>query len=123
VALQLTMSRGDTMLWDTIVQQSGAPVNLAGALLWFTAKRRLSDTDAQAVLRLGSPGTGLTGITITDSPNGAITVTVPAGATDALPDFTVTLYWDLQYRSAGGRVATANSGTLLVSPDVTRATS
>lgn len=117
----LTIRRGDDRMLDlAIVQDDGVtPQDLSGALLWFTAKRRLSDADADAVLAYREGA----GITITNAAAGTATVLVVGTDTAGLADGDIALLCDVQIRPLGGRVYTAAYGRLIVQPDITRSTS
>ena len=65
--------KGDTYPLDfTIQTASGGVVNLTGATVFFTVKRNIQDTDAQALINKTitshtAPLTGQTSITLSDS--------------------------------------------------------
>ena len=111
----------DRPLPPEVLTPAGAVQNITGYVIRFTAKNRLDDLDASAVIS-GSTIDGR--ITITDGPGGLAYVKIPGTATASLPTFTG-LWWDLQIAEpvAGGSVKTLDSGKLLIEPDVTRATS
>lgn len=113
----LTVKRGDTIDLEVTVARGGSPVDLSGADLWFTAKRKLKDLDIAAVAQktLGD------GIAVTDAPAGELLVTLAPDDTDDLTKETV-LYCDVQMVEASGRVTTVASGTLTVQLDATVAT-
>lgn len=126
--------RRQLKLWLTD-PYTGERLPLADAHIWFAAKRSHADADADAVLRKGTPGTGLTGITVAEEAGtptealpwlggGVATVTIAATDTAGLPDHGVRLVWDAQYAPAGGaepQDPDAWHGVLVVLPDVTRA--
>ena len=126
--------RGDrrqVLLWA--FRPDGTREILSDKHLWFTAKRRHRDADADAVLRKGTAGTGLTGIAVTvvpadppDAPGAGgevAVVSIDAADTADLPSHGVLLYWDGQIAAPGVDPQTPEDwhGTLLVEPDVTRA--
>ena len=103
--------------------------------LWFTAKWDRDNTDAMAVLQIKKNASGsgdgllyvngataanaaLASITVTDATTGAIVIAVDETVTDDLPP--AGIYYDVQVLNAGS-VSTLDSGTLIVSADVTRA--
>lgn len=119
------MTRGDSLSFAMalINPATGAPLDLTGAKIWFTAKNNYVDFDSLAVIALN---------TATASGNGAITILTPATsgnarvdinpiATRAQPDGAVKLVYDVQVKDASGFVTTVESGTLTIIPDVTRA--
>jgi len=128
------MFRGDSLILNVLVQQLTdplsppsvsnpyVPVDLTGAKLWMTAKKKLTDTDLKAVFQITSPGD----ITIDAIPtSGRAKVTVPASATTAVvfPADTaqLDLYYDIQVKTSTGIVQTVASGKLTLTEDVTDA--
>jgi hypothetical protein len=120
----LTMSRGDSLVYATTLYQLNQPVkipqDLTGAKVWFTAKRYFTDPDNQAVSQVDSVGGGV--VIVNPPVSGQIVVTLPFQATVGFPDSDVVLIYDIQIRTSGGLVLTLERGTLTVSPDATRAT-
>lgn len=116
-SIAVTATRGDTIDLEVTVTRDGAPVDLTGADLWFTAKLKVKDADVDAVAQktVGS------GITVTDAVNGEALITLDPADTDGLTKET-TLYCDVQLVEASGRVTTVASGTLTILRDVTRVT-
>lgn len=98
---------------------AGNPYPLTGKTIWFTAKRRISDADADAVI---SKKTGA-GIEVLAGQTNKARITINATDTDDLPDQTVTLACDVQVKEPGKDPWTVAEGRLRVRPDVTRATS
>lgn len=117
---ELKMTRGDDRTFDIdIADQDGAAVDLSTFEgLWFTAKRRISDSDEDAVFQkaLGQ------GLELDTEIDGRASVTVDAADTTDLPDHNTRLVWDVQVKDGEGSVVTVAAGTLTVTPDVTRAT-
>lgn len=114
----ITAKRGDTIDLEVAVTRNDAAVDLTGADCWFTAKRRLSDADADALIQK-TLGSGIT--VIGNAADGNLLVTIDPEDTDSLTRQTV-LYCDVQLLEADGRVTTVASGTLTVELDVTRST-
>ena len=116
----LTMHRGDSLVLNIAVADpdTGDPVNLTGATLRLTAKRSLKDADSDAIVVL----TTGTGITVTDASGGLAEAEIEPDATDDLGNVTLALAWDLQLTTTEGRVFTVASGTLTITPDVSRTT-
>lgn len=114
---ELSMSRGDSASWRFQVTDVDNPTgtDLSTVLgVRFTAKRRVSDVDADAVIRktVGS------GVTITDAATGMIEVALVPGDTSA-ETAACTLLWDIQVTGAASDPHTVASGTLRVDLDVT----
>jgi hypothetical protein len=123
----ITVYRGDSFTIEVgPVADTEDPVDLtlANTQMWFTAKRKTAVADADAVIRLGSPTTGLTGITLnlpaSDDDNMA-TITVPVDVTAVLPPARTELVYDVQLLEPSGRKTTVATGNLTVLADVTRA--
>lgn len=112
----ITAKRGDTIELSVTVTRSGAAVDLTDADLTFTAKRRYSDADADAVVQK-TLGDGIA--VVGDAEDGEILVTLDPEDTDSLTRQTV-LLCDVQLVESDGRVTTVASGTLTITPDVTR---
>lgn len=118
------MFRGDSLGFEIEMAnpETNAPLSLAGAKFWFTAKHAYADPDERAAIRLDSdPVNGRGGITIVDEARGLARVDIPPIATRAFADGVVNLVYDVQIKEAGGAVSTVEIGTLSVYPDVTRA--
>lgn len=112
----LTMTRGDTRVFRvTLTDADGAPLNLTGLTLKFTAKRRTSDADDDAVIAKASSA----GITLVDGPNGIADITILPADTDSYSD-TAPLLWDVQVENGATDIRTPLSGWLIVAGDVTR---
>lgn len=113
----LEARRGDTEKYDLTVSDNGTPVNLTGAAVWFTAKLRASDPDSKAVIAktLGQ------GIAVTNASQGQARITLSPGDTASL-SAPISLSYDVQVKQTDGTVTTVESGALLVTADVTRAT-
>lgn len=114
----LVMYRGDDRSFT--ISTSGLP-DLTGATIKFTAKRKTTDLDADAVISLVTP----TEVEIISA--SAFRVNIPAADTDGLTKETL-LYWDTQIVISGdvrtlpdAALADSTLGTLLIRMDVTRA--
>lgn len=117
----LTMKRGDTLKFKTIVRIDDVVVDITGWKVWYTVKQSYAELDANATFRADT--TDATGaVAITNGPAGEITVKMPPSATFGMADTDVTLYYDVQVKNLDDEVSTVDSGTIVVSPDVTRAT-
>lgn len=114
---ELTMFRGDAKAWGFTItdpDDPDLPVDITSASVTFTAKRKASDDDDDAIVQK-SVGSG---VTITDGPNGRCSVQLQESDTD---DLTVplTLRWDLEIEGSDGKQTVA-AGTLRVMVDITR---
>lgn len=98
--------------------QAGDVFSLAGKDIWVTAKRNIHDSDIDAVFQK----TVGDGITLRPSPNEHIAdVSIDAADTVDLPYGDITLICDAQVKTQDDKTWTIASGTILVSPDITRA--
>ena len=117
----LECERGDTNLFD--VDLDVAIASPSTDKIWFFAKRRRSDLDADAVIKKGlNADGGLTGIVVTNAGLGQVRVTLAPGDTDDLAD--QALLYDVQYKAASdNNIRTVARGVMLLSGEITRATS
>lgn len=114
----LSMYRGDTETFkvDIVAVDTGLPLDLSGLDLRFTAKRKVTDADLDAVI-VKTSGAGIElGI-----PTGEALITVDPADTDDLAK-TTTLLWDVQVTDVLGVVKTAATGRLRILADVSRTT-
>ena len=105
--------RGDTNEYEVAVTRDAAVLDLQGATLKFTVKRDLGDADAVFQKAIW------TGITVTDAPNGACTLTIDPADTSALPAPRA-FHYDLELTESDGRVTTVAIGLLRLAADVER---
>lgn len=129
------MKRGDSLtllIWVTQADEPAeptdeitySPVDLTGATIWMTAKKKKNDADDKAVFQISSPAD----ITINVDPlTGKAKIVVPASATEAnvalvYNDSTtrITLYYDIQVKTADDNVSTVQEGRLHVDIDITQ---
>lgn len=106
----LTIHRGATEQIQTIV----TPVSLVtGSTIFFMAKRRKTDADADAVLSysLGA------GITVEDAVTGEIITQIEPADTRALTNVSQTLFYEIEIEKAGA-IYHVEEGTLTVEPEV-----
>jgi hypothetical protein len=118
MSTNFTITRGDSVSWSVVITLDGVPFNLAGCLLWFTAKTKYTDPDVSAIFQktIGD------GITVTTPANGLATIDIVPDDTSALSEVKTVLFWDLQLKDGSDNIYTINSGNLIVNPDVTQAT-
>jgi hypothetical protein len=114
------MPRGDTRTLSVAAKQSDGttPQDLTDVDLWFTAKRWLSQPDADAVITKDLTD----GLAVTDAPAGLAEVSIDPEDTSDLTPSRVLLHWDLQGRDADGTVVTLAQGKLRILADVTLTT-
>lgn len=104
-----------------------APIDLTivAVEIRMTAKERYADADAAAAVEIGTPNTGLAGITVntpaTANKNYA-TARIPGTDTAALdvPATGLDLRYDVQLKEASGRKTTVQRGQLRVLPEATK---
>lgn len=112
-----TITRGDDRtLSGTALEADGTPQSLTDVTLFFTAKRRRSDADEEAVLAKDADA-----ITVVDEDEGTFEIDFAAEDTSDL-DAPLLLLWDLQGVDVQGKVHTLTSGRFLIQPDITRRT-
>lgn len=116
--MNIKMTRGDSkaIAGKVTTVPAGAAVDITSHLIWFTAKRRISDADNEAVFQK----TVGDGITVTDGPAGEFAIQINPSDTSGLSDVEANnLYYDLQVKT-GSTVQTLSKGRLLVEYDVTK---
>ncbi len=118
------ITRGDTKRFNLKLTRKDAngvaqPENLTGTVLWFTAKERVSDTYANALIRKSNASLG--GIVVTDAAQGLATLTISPADTSGFTQSKI-LRADIQLQTAGGDVETVAEGTLEIELDVTDTT-
>lgn len=119
----IRMARGDSDILELrITKEDGSALDPPGLTIFedarFTAKRRISDPDTDAVIAV-SLGQGLE---IDSEDDDLFLIEVAAADTDDLPDRISRLVWDVQVTDEIGPHTIA-SGTLIVVPDVSRSSS
>lgn len=110
----LRVRRGDTIPLQVgpILKADGTVQDISGYTITFTAKNRLDDLDAAAIITQAG--------VVTNGPAGLALVTIPPAATSSFTTDRV-LHWDVQIRDGAGATKTVDSGKLIVERDVTRA--
>lgn len=113
------MKRGDTPKWEiAVLDEDGAPLNLSGWTIRMTAKRSVTDTDAEAVFQLSTvDGT----ITLINAAGGIAQAQPLRSSTNTLTE-DLTVSWDVQIARdvPTEETYTVDSGTLLIARDITR---
>ena len=117
VERQLRMRWGESAVWVvTVTDADGAPVNITGATMSFTAKWAATDADTAKVFQK----TVGAGIILTAPASGIATVTLAVTDTATLPPGrTALLMYDWKM-SLSGLTTTVAFGTLLVQPAIAR---
>lgn len=106
--------RRDDVAYDiTFVDVDGDPINLTGATVFFTVKRKLTDVDADAVIEKE--------ITVFTTPLlGVATLNLTNSETNIAPgDY----FFDIQLKTVDGKIASSVAGKFFVLQDVTIRTS
>ncbi len=115
--MDLELIRGDSKTFIvTVTDAANVLVNLTGAVLRFTVKRGVDDTDEEAAV---SVSTGA-GITVSDPASGVAIVTLSSTDTDVLTPGSYR--YDVQVKDSTNAVSTVLRGRLRVLADVSRAT-
>lgn len=117
----LRVDRGETieLTVGPVLDENDVVQDLTGSTIRFTAKERLSDLDAAAIIT-GSTADGRIVIPSQAGPlRGYAYVAIPASATSGFTAKRV-LHWDVQISQPGGRVKTLAKGLLYVELDVTQ---
>lgn len=107
--ITIRMFQGDTDSWVFTDIRDGAPYNLTGATISFTAKRKNNEGSNVFQKTVGS------GIVITTPASGIFTVTLSAGDTSSLAKRTHILDYDIVVTKSGV-VKTIQAGDLVVYP-------
>lgn len=116
----LNMVRGDTFEFQVNVIRNGSAVDLTSCTVWMTAKWKAEDLDAAAIFSIDSTGSD---VVISDPTNGIVQITIVPAKTVSLPGRVVHLAYDVQYKDTSSKIYTPLRGRLVVTPDVTIATS
>lgn len=95
------------------------PFDLTFCTIWMTVKKSTVDPDSQAISQLDNASIG--GVTVSNYAQGQGAAAMPSQATLGFPDGVVELVYDIQIKDSVGNISTVEDGTVLVSPDVTRA--
>jgi len=114
--------RDDRTLSVVVNLDTGTPVNLTGAKIWFTVKSRSTDTDASALILKKNVAAGgdNSQIKITVGAEGKAEIyIVPADTTALNPG---TYLYDIQITLASGKTYTVVRDKFTLKEDVTKAT-
>lgn len=94
--------------------------NLTGCRVWVSVKRQVPDPDLAAMVELDNLALG--GVVLTSALTGVFSSTAPPATFAGLEDSEVPLRMDVQVKDTNGNIFTVEYGSLVVWPDVTRAT-
>jgi hypothetical protein len=112
----LIIIRGDDLALDIeFKDQDENPIDLTDCTVYFTVKRRFSDTDDEALIAEEITDHS-------DAENGVTTLEISHTDTESL-DITRDEYpfwWDLQIKEADGTITSTLAGNCYVKPDITR---
>jgi len=107
----------DSVLYITISGDDLERLDLTGCFVYFTVKRRLSDTDALAVFQKITPVTA----DITDPSMGLVKISLSAAETLlAFPDWYYEYVFDMKVKDPLGKIISNSCGTLGVYPTATK---
>jgi hypothetical protein len=105
--------KGDTYSLDiTIEYANGNAVNLTGATVFFTVKRNIQDTDAQALI-------SKTITSFTSPTTGQVSITLLAADVDYVGEF----YYDVKVKFSTGDIASVFANKFILANHVTIRTS
>jgi len=111
---EISTYKGDTLGIDLQVNnEDGTGFDLDGSTVYFTAKKEINDTDADAVISYE------TTTEFSSTTTGLVAITIPATTMDDLDGCYV---YDIQVKFSDGTVFTPLTGVLVVKDDVTRGT-
>lgn len=107
----ISVIRGDDVtLTMTFRDSDGNAIDITGGTVFFTVKKRLSQTDAQAAIQKEVTSHS-------DPTNGQTRVALSKTDTDITPGV---YKYDFQLRTAGGSIQSSSAGRFTVKRDVTQ---
>lgn len=115
--LNLSCVRGDTASWTAVVTNNNVTVDLTGAKLWMTAKRGAGGAQVFQRTSLALGGIVIDPDQVTNK--GKAVVKLDPTSTSSLASEPITLYYDIQVKTAAGDLWTVSYGDLVVTPDAT----
>lgn len=111
--MQIKRVRGDSNpLKITLENMEGNPVDLTGSTVFFTVKRNMQDTDANALIAKSTT-------THTSAVDGETQITLTTTDTD----ITGTFYYDVQVKNSDGEIFSVIADKIIFVDDVTKRTS
>ena len=121
----IEIRRGDTEIIPIRIMREGVDIDLTGAIIWFTVKRNFNDLDSAALFQKRSNAGGIAVLDQTSN-KGECNINIdPADTANIALDAkrSPVYYWyDVQVKEPSGRISTVMSGPLVMSLDVSRAT-
>lgn len=109
---KIEVIRGDDLTIElALTEEDGTPVNLTGTTVFFTVKKKLADSDEDAVISKEVTDH-------TEPENGVAVISLDNDETDIAAGI---YHWDIQILNAG-KISSINYGIFRVIPDVTRRT-
>jgi hypothetical protein len=120
--MTLTMTRADDRTLRGVLTNPATrqPLNLTGAHIWFTVKRKLTDSDPACVFRK-STVSGIDGIVVPVPASGIFFIVITAANTNFLELVQlIELEYDVQLKMSGGPVQTVARGKFLIEGEVTQ---
>lgn len=110
---KLYIIRGDsTTIETTFTNDDGSVIDLTGATVYFTVKKKQGDVDDDALIKKDVT-------THVDAANGVTAIELTASDTDIEVGEHV---WDLQIKYVNGNVQSTSAGIVEVSQDITQRT-
>lgn len=103
-------------LYITVSKEDLTRIDLTGATVTFTVKKRISDDDSYAVIKKVSPAS----LSIADPTMGLIKVVITAAETSVFPDWYYDYIYDLKVKDSLSKTITTSCGTLGVYPTATK---
>lgn len=118
----LFLTPGDDFIYTaTLTDADGEAYSLNGCTVWFTVKRRISDSDDNATAKAyWVSGGASSGITVASPTSGQIDVRLTPATTALF--VTAAYYWDLQTKDTDGIISTVAEGRIVVDQGVTTRT-
>lgn len=103
-------------LYITVSKEDLTRIDLTGASVYFTIKRRINDSDAVAIYQKISPAS----LSILDPTMGLVKVVISATDSLVFPDWYYEYIYDMKIKDALNKTITTSCGTIGVYPAVTK---
>lgn len=105
---KITVNRGDTHTLHLVFKANNSPLDLTGAIVFFTVKKDLNDPDslaqiAKSIAPIPSPALGIVDIELTEED------TSIAGE----------YYYDIQLKQSNNSIQSSQRGKFIIEQDVT----
>lgn len=109
----INIKKGDTeTVIFTVTDDVGAAINLTGATVYFTVKKKIDDPDSKAIIQKSW--------TSHTTPAGGITTLILSK--DDTYKQVGTYLWDFQIKASGGAITTADLGEFVIGAHLTYTT-